>query len=76
MDKFNYVVGHYWESSPEQIGTYRYFGEVHYGTMEDAEGFLTYVKSQSPEHEWKIFKLQEIGTVATATDSNPVIIES
>jgi len=40
--KFSYVVAHYWEGTSGNIGTYTYFGEVHYGTMKDAEGFLEY----------------------------------
>lgn len=55
--KFNYAIGHYWNDESGSIGCYSYFGEVHYGTMEDAENMLDYVQGKSPEHDWKIFKV-------------------
>lgn len=57
--KFNFVVGHYWEKD-KQIGCYTYFSTNHYGTMEDANDYLEYVKGKSPEHDWKIFMLNEV----------------
>jgi hypothetical protein len=60
MKKFNYAIGHYWDSKSEKIGTYNYFGEVQYGTKKDAKKLLKYVKSKCPEQEWKIFMLVEL----------------
>lgn len=60
--KFNYAVGHYWENNSGSIGCYTYHSEVHFGLMKDAKNFLNYVKTQSPQHEWKIFQLVEVPT--------------
>jgi hypothetical protein len=60
-EKFNYCVGRYWEGNRGSIGCYTYLGEVKYGTMEEAEGFLAYVKRQGPEKDYKIFKVVELG---------------
>ncbi len=54
---FNYCVGH--EHDDGSIGCYTYHSEVHFGSAEDAEGFLKYVKRQSPEEKWKIYELVE-----------------
>jgi hypothetical protein len=56
----NYAIGHYWESGSGGVGCYNYFGEVHHGTIEDANNMLEYVKGKSPDHDWKIFKLTEV----------------
>ena len=66
VKKFNYAVGHYWEGESGSVGTYNYFGEVHYGTMEDAKHTLAYVQSQEKEkprlnrRDYKIFQLIEV----------------
>jgi hypothetical protein len=60
--KFNYVIGHYWEDSLGSVGTYNYFGEVHFGTMEEASDMLEYVKNKSPDRKWKIFQLVSVPT--------------
>lgn len=57
MKKFNYVVAHTWDSNPEALSCYTYHNEVHYGTLEDAEWFLTYVKEREPDYDWKIYKI-------------------
>jgi hypothetical protein len=57
MEKnFNFVIGHYWPKT-EQIGTYTYFGDVHYGSVEDANDFLKYAKEKEPDRDWQIFKV-------------------
>ena len=64
--KFNYAVGHYWEGESGSVGVYNYFGEVHYGTAEEAKNTLKYVKSQykkEPKEDrkkWRIFRLCEV----------------
>jgi hypothetical protein len=62
--KFNYAVGRYWEGESGSVGCYNYFGEVHYGTMEDAKHTLAYVQSQkktkAEKEQYKIFQLVEI----------------
>lgn len=60
MDKFNYAVGGYWDNSEYGVGCYACGQEVFYGTMQNAEDFLEYVKSKSHNKEWKIFKLEEV----------------
>ena len=62
--KFNYAVGHYWEGDSGSVGCYAYHSEVHYGTMEDANNFLEYVRSQkktkAEKAKYKIFQLVEV----------------
>lgn len=62
--QFNYAVGHYWEGESGSVGCYAYHSEVHYGTMEDARNFLTYVQSQkktkAEKAKYKIFQLIEV----------------
>jgi hypothetical protein len=58
MNEFNYCIGRYWNGKDGSISVYTYHTQVHYGTQEDANGFLEYVKSKSPEHDWKIFELK------------------
>lgn len=57
--KFNYAIGRY-RDDKLSVSCYYLFGEVHYGTVEDAKDFLEYVRRQSPEKEWKIFNLVEV----------------
>lgn len=64
--KFNYAVGHYWETELGSVGTYNYFGEVHYGTMEEAKNTLAYVQGKDKKEpkedrrDWRIFQLVEV----------------
>ena len=63
--KFNYAVGFYWPDGNGSVGVYNYFGEVHYGTIEDARDSRTYCQNQSDnkgkdKREYKIFQLVEI----------------
>jgi hypothetical protein len=55
--KLNYAIGHYWDDETGAVGCYNYFGEVHYGTIEEAQVMLEYVQEKSPDHNWKIFQL-------------------
>jgi hypothetical protein len=55
--QFNYVIGKFWNTDSDQIGCYTYGNEVKYGTMEDALGFLDYVKSQNPDTAYHIFRI-------------------
>jgi hypothetical protein len=34
--------------------------EVQFGTFEDANTFLKYVRQQRPEYQWKIFQLVSV----------------
>jgi hypothetical protein len=56
----NYVIGCYWEDEEGSICTYEYHGEVQYGSKDDADEFLEYVKKQEPEKNWQIFILREL----------------
>jgi hypothetical protein len=64
--KFSYAVGHYWEGESGSVGVYNYFGEVHYGTMEEAISTLNYVQDKNKKEpkadrkDWRIFQLIEI----------------
>jgi hypothetical protein len=62
--KFNYAVGFYWEGDSGSVGCYTYHSEVHYGTMEEANNFLEYVRSQKKTNaekaKYKIFQLVEV----------------
>lgn len=59
-EKFNYCVGHIHEG---RIGTYSYGVDVFYGYLGDALEFLDYVKKQSPDKDWKIFKVAEVNAL-------------
>jgi hypothetical protein len=62
--QFNYAVGFYWEGDSGSVGCYAYHSEVHYGTMEDANNFLEYVRNQkktkAEKAKYKIFQLVEV----------------
>jgi hypothetical protein len=62
--QFNYAVGFYWEGESGSVGCYAHHSEVHYGTMEDAQNFLTYVQNQkktkAEKSKYKIFQLVEV----------------
>ena len=62
--KFNYAVGFYWEGDGGSVGCYAYHSEVHYGTMEEANNFLEYVRGQkktkAEKAKYKIFQLVEV----------------
>jgi hypothetical protein len=60
VKKFNYCVAHYWEDGGGQIGPYTYFNTIFFGTTDEANDFLEYVKQQSPEYDWKIFQILEM----------------
>ena len=75
-EHFNYCIGRYWDETDKEICVYAYHSEVQYGTMKEAEEFFKYVISVDEEKNWKIFVLQEIGSVATATASKAVTGES
>jgi hypothetical protein len=62
--QFNYAVGRYWEGDSGSVGVYALHNEVHYGSMEDAQNFLEYVRNQqktkAEKDKYKIFQLIEI----------------
>lgn len=58
--EFNYCVGSYWSGKSGSVGTYAFGKEVFFGTLKEAKKFLKYVKSQSPDKDWKIFQLVEV----------------
>ena len=64
--QFNYAVGHYWDSEQGSVGVYNYFGEVHFGTLEEAQHTLKYVQGKdqqqpkSDRRDWRIFQLVEV----------------
>ena len=64
--QFNYAIGSYWNGENGSVGCYAYGSEVHYGTMEDANKFLDYVKGQyktkAEKEKYKIFMLVEVPT--------------
>ena len=50
-ESFNYCVGRKWPNS-DALCIYTYFGEVHYGTLDDAEAFKKYVEKQTGEKSY------------------------
>jgi hypothetical protein len=64
--KFNYAVGQYWEGESGSVGCYAFGSEVHYGTTEEANNFLNYVKGKEKEKpvedrkDYRIFMLVEL----------------
>lgn len=62
--KFNFGVGFYWEGESGNVGLYTQGSETHHGTMEEANDFLEYVKSQQIDNtkkdKYKIFMLVEV----------------
>lgn len=66
--KFNYVVGFYWPEGNGSVGAYNYFGEVHYGTLEDAKELQRYCQAKLDNvdedgediREYRIFQLVRV----------------
>jgi hypothetical protein len=64
--KFNYAIGHYWGGESGSVGCYNYFGEIHHGTMEEAQHTLKYVQQKdkaeprADRRDWRIFQLIEV----------------
>jgi hypothetical protein len=58
--KLNYAIGHYWDDETGSVSCYNYFGEVSFGTLDEAKDMLEYVKTKSPDHDWKIFQLVKV----------------
>ena len=57
--KFNFVVAHPWdEDDPDNLCIYAFGGEVRRGTLEDAQGFLDYVRSSSGTEQYKIYRVK------------------
>jgi hypothetical protein len=51
-----YFVARYWNDDDNQLNTYTFGSQLQYGTEENAEGFLKYVKEQCPDKDgWQIF---------------------
>jgi hypothetical protein len=75
VNKFNYVIGQYWNGVDGAIGAYTYFSETHYGTRADAEQMLKYVqgKESSGNSVYKIFYLVEL---SDETSFNQHIMET
>lgn len=61
QQKFNFAIGHYWDETKTAVGAYSFFnGEIKYGSLGDANEFLSYANSAHPDKDWKIFKLVEL----------------
>ena len=71
MKKFNYCVAHFWEGENGSIGAYNYFGEVHFGSVKEAESTLAYVKKKSPDKNWQIFKVEPYDNRTTTKARSP-----
>ena len=55
-ERFNYVVAHPWPSG--NLAIYAFGSEVQQsGTIEEANGFLDYVKRQSPDEAWAVYRV-------------------
>ncbi len=62
-EKFNYCVGRPWAKvfggDGTSVSVYAYGTQVHYGTMEEAEGFREYVNKRTGEDN-HIYKLVQV----------------
>lgn len=61
MKKIDYVVAHKWDETKPvngNLAVYAYGSEIQHGTLDDARSFLNYVKSQSPDEQWNIYKVK------------------
>ena len=60
-DKFNYVIARMWFHDNNQLNCYTYHNTVFYGTMEDAENQLEFIKNRAGENEdqYKIYKIND-----------------
>jgi len=58
-EKFNFVIGRLWNNGESNLCVYTYFGEVHYGTLEDARNFRDTINNRTDDHkgEYKIYKV-------------------
>lgn len=58
-EEFNYAIGQLWgKAHGGQLGCYGiHSSDVFYGTQEGAEATLAYVKRQSPDKDWHIYRL-------------------
>ena len=61
MDEFNYVIARKWFDDGNQLCCYTYHNTVFYGTMEDAEDQLEFIKGRADEHadEYGIYKIND-----------------
>lgn len=56
----DFVVARKWDESKPICGNlaiYAYGNEIQHGTLEDARQFLSYVREQSPDGQWTIYKV-------------------
>jgi hypothetical protein len=60
----NYVIA-YKYGTEGRLSTYALGHEVFHSTPDDAKGMLRYVKSKSPDKDWKIFKIEDTEFDAT-----------
>ena len=58
--KIDYVVAHKWDDSKPIVGNlsiYTYYSTIQHGTLEEAKQLLDYVRRQSPDEQWTIYKV-------------------
>ena len=61
MEKFNYCIARYWKAGEVSLCVYDYFGEVHYGNMDQATKLLNYVTNSYPDKGYFICKVEPLG---------------
>lgn len=63
MEKFNYCIARYWKVGEASLSVYDYFGEVHYGNMDQATQLLNYVTKDrvDPDKGYFICKVEPLG---------------
>jgi hypothetical protein len=62
MEKFNYVIARMWFEDSNHLNCYTYHNTVFYGTMEDAEDQLEFIKGRVDENvadEFRIYKVED-----------------
>jgi hypothetical protein len=60
-NKFNYVIARKWFDDSNQLNCYTYHNTVFYGTMEDAEDQLEFIKGRADKNadQYKIYKIND-----------------
>jgi len=62
MEKFNYVIARMWFKDSNQLNCYTYHNTVFYGTMEEAEEQLEFIKGRADANiadEFCIYKVED-----------------
>lgn len=62
MEEFNYVIARMWFEDSNELDCYAIHNTIFYGTMEDAEAQLEFIKGRVDENEadeYRIYKVED-----------------